>query len=189
MKKTTLKKIAVAAIAILTLFGAASCKKNSNSSTSINTFNIRLGWGNNPATNQCMSLLTGTTYSLADGASNSESVDLIGFHYYSTGPCWFAPSSCDATTGWSRRKGTKIAYSNVVRCTPSVFASINSASELLTYTTYIDDVAGRTQSVEEGLVYPIKTYEGKEGLIRVVKIAGIDSDVQAYMDLEIKMER
>lgn len=189
MKTTAFKTIAVIATSILIFIGAVGCEKESSTDLTVNTFTVRVGWGNNPSTNQCFSLVSGTTYSLAAGASNSASVDLIGYQFHNSGPCWFAPSSCDATAGWSRRKGTKVGFSNVIECTPAVFSGISTVSQLLTYTDYIDDVVGRTQDVKEGFVYPVKTYEGKKGLIHVVRIAGNDDDVASFMDLEIKMER
>lgn len=158
--------------------------------TAVKTYTVNLGWGYEPVTPPYLNLPTGTTYTLANGAGNAEQIDLIGYHYYGTGACWFAPSSCDATTSWSRRKGTAVSYSSINNFSHDDFLKVTTSAQLVKLSDdNMVDVSGRTQSPEEGYTFPVKTFEGKRGLVYLSKIAGNENDAQAYMTLEIKMEQ
>jgi hypothetical protein len=192
MKKSIFKNTLVA-IAVLSLLGAASCKKDSTPSNTggeaVKSYTVKLGFNDGSIINRCLNITTGVTYNMGDAELNSDKVDIIGGKFVYTpeiqAPSYGAPNS------WPRKKGTTMSFFGMKNFDKAAFDAIKTVGQLAELVKN-ESPGGQEAYVENGdvgLTFPVKTFEGKYAIMRCVRFVGNSSDPNSYFEFDVKTEQ
>jgi hypothetical protein len=158
-----------------------------NSGTTAKSYTVRMGLSiQGSVTANCLDIANGLTYSFGSASAKSTTVDMVVQKTFILDLGFYAPSSIPETQAWTRRKGTQFGDPNGIPAVDlTVWDKITTTGAIGGFTASLYD--DQMYSLKEGMVVPVKTFEGVKALIRVNKIVGSQSDANSYVELQVKV--
>ncbi|HOZ15477.1 MAG TPA: hypothetical protein PLH91_06970 [Tenuifilaceae bacterium] len=162
---------------------------------------LKIGFQNNTEYPNYLDLHTGLRYTKDNVSGHEADIDLVGFFYVTSGkdsptlccPGYTGSSSITAPerypeiASWTIRRSTLYDYNSSDNNLVSVEEFEKATTDSLLTASYIPEkVSGLCKYTTAGRIIPLKTEDGKYGLIRVIHA---DLNDEGYMEIEVKIQK